>query len=74
MKLTDFGWLTRLHPAFVSILDEMRYGRLSKKTVAVLSSLKREIKYEDGIAPTELSVRVYAVFEDLRTTDYLLCL
>jgi ATP-dependent DNA helicase PIF1 len=41
-------------PAFVSVLDEMRYGRLSKKNAALLASLHRPIVYEDGIAPTEL--------------------
>lgn len=41
-------------PAFVSLLDEMRYGRLSPKNAALLASLSRPIAYEDGIAPTEL--------------------
>ena len=41
-------------PAFVDMLNEMRFGRLSQKSIAKFRSLSREIVYEDGINATEL--------------------
>ena len=48
---------------FVDMLNEMRFGRLSSKSIRKFSSLSREIKYDDGMMATEL----YAA-------HYLLCL
>jgi ATP-dependent DNA helicase PIF1 len=36
------------------MLNEMRYGTLSPKSIARFQQLSREIMYEDGIGPTEL--------------------
>lgn len=41
-------------PRFVKILNEMRHGLLSPESVRILSTLNREVKYEDGITPVEL--------------------
>lgn len=43
-------------PEFVDMLNEMRFGRLSDKSIAKFKSLSREIIYEDGLGATELSV------------------
>jgi ATP-dependent DNA helicase PIF1 len=36
------------------MLNEMRFGRLSRKSIAKFMSLSREIIYDDGLGPTEL--------------------
>lgn len=36
------------------MLNEMRFGRLSTKSVAKFKALSRTIDYEDGLGPTEL--------------------
>lgn len=36
------------------MLNEMRFGRLTPKSIAKFRSLSREIQYEDGLGPTEL--------------------
>jgi len=41
----------------VDMLNEMRYGTLSQKSIARFRQLSREIIYEDGIGPTELFPR-----------------
>ena len=41
-------------PEFVDMLNEMRFGRLSQKSIAKFRSLGREIVYEDGLGATEL--------------------
>lgn len=38
------------------MLNEMRFGRLSNKSIARWKSLSREVEYKDGINATELSV------------------
>lgn len=38
------------------MLNEMRYGTLSQKSIAKFKMLSREIIYEDGLGPTELWV------------------
>ena len=43
-------------PEFVDMLNEMRFGRLSDRSIAKFKSLSREIIYEDGLGATELSV------------------
>ncbi|KAF5362473.1 hypothetical protein D9756_002301 [Leucocoprinus leucothites] len=42
---------------FVDMLNEMRFGRLSSKSIAKFRSLSRNIVYEDGLGPTELFPR-----------------
>ncbi|GLB43418.1 putative DNA-dependent ATPase and 5'-3' DNA helicase required for the maintenance of both mitochondrial and nuclear genome stability [Lyophyllum shimeji] len=42
---------------FVEMLNEMRFGRLSAKSIAKFRSLSREIEYEDGLTATELFPR-----------------
>lgn len=39
---------------FVDMLNEMRFGRLSHKSIAKFKSLSRPIEYEDGMGATEL--------------------
>lgn len=39
---------------FIDMLNEMRFGRLTSKSIAKFQSLSREIVYEDGLAATEL--------------------
>ena len=41
---------------FVDMLNEMRYGELSDRSIKRFESLSRDILYEDGIQPTELCV------------------
>ena len=36
------------------MLNEMRFGRMTQKSIALFKSLSREVHYEDGIAATEL--------------------
>lgn len=36
------------------MLNEMRFGRLSQKSIAMFKSLSRPIMYDDGLAATEL--------------------
>lgn len=38
------------------MLNEMRFGRLSAKSILKFRSLSRDIIYEDGLGPTELYV------------------
>ncbi|KAI0374521.1 hypothetical protein BV20DRAFT_936111, partial [Pilatotrama ljubarskyi] len=40
--------------AFVDMLNAMRFGRLDAKTTAEFRKLSREVRYDDGIEPTEL--------------------
>ncbi|KAJ8489347.1 hypothetical protein ONZ51_g2972 [Trametes cubensis] len=44
-------------PEFVDMLNEMRFGRLSDRSIAKFKSLSREIIYEDGLGATELFPR-----------------
>ena len=39
------------------MLNEMRYGELSQRSVERFKSLDREIIYEDGVSAAELYVR-----------------
>lgn len=41
---------------FVDMLNEMRFGHLSAKSIDRLKTLSRAIVYHDGILPTELCV------------------
>ena len=41
-------------PEFVNMLNEMRFGELSQKSVAKFKTLSREKGYEDGLGATEL--------------------
>lgn len=42
--------------AFVDMLNEMRFGNLSAKSIQTFKKLSREIEYDDGLGPTELCV------------------
>ncbi|KAF5383613.1 hypothetical protein D9615_003724 [Tricholomella constricta] len=42
---------------FIDMLNEMRFGRLTPKSIAKFRSLSREIDYDDGLAATELFPR-----------------
>ncbi|KAI0923745.1 hypothetical protein AcV5_010527 [Taiwanofungus camphoratus] len=44
-------------PEFVDMLNEMRFGRLTKKSIDKFHNLSREIIYEDGLGATELFPR-----------------
>lgn len=39
---------------FVTMLNEMRFGKMTPDSVRKFASLSRQIKYDDGIEPTEL--------------------
>ena len=41
---------------FVNMLNEMRFGQLSQQSILKFKSLSREIRYDDGMGPTELYV------------------
>ncbi len=43
-------------PEFVDMLNEMRFGRLTDKSIQRFKALSRDIVYEDGLGATELSV------------------
>ncbi|SGY15331.1 BQ5605_C013g07329 [Microbotryum silenes-dioicae] len=42
---------------FIDMLNEMRFGTLSAKSIAIFKSLSRDPNYTDGIDPTELYPR-----------------
>ncbi|KAL0953746.1 hypothetical protein HGRIS_014925 [Hohenbuehelia grisea] len=42
---------------FVDMLNEMRFGRLTERSIAKFRSLSRPVVYEDGLLPTELFPR-----------------
>lgn len=46
--------LTTMIVDFVDMLNEMRFGKLSNKSIAKFKSLSRPIEFDDGIAATEL--------------------
>ncbi|KNZ47580.1 DNA repair and recombination protein pif1 [Puccinia sorghi] len=43
--------------AFVQLLNQVRMGEVSKRTIEIMSSLTKPVKYDDGILPTELYPR-----------------
>ncbi|KAH9081888.1 hypothetical protein EDB83DRAFT_2335387 [Lactarius deliciosus] len=43
--------------AFVDVLNDMRWGKMSKESISKLRQLSRKLVYEDGIEPTELYPR-----------------
>lgn len=43
---------------FVDMLNEMRFGKLTPKSIAKFRSLSRVIEYEDGLNATELCVSI----------------
>ena len=51
LRLKD-AYLSR--SAFVELLNEMRFGRLSEQNRSRLLLLSREVKYSDSVEPTEL--------------------
>lgn len=52
---------------FIDMLNEMRFGRLTKKSIDKFRSLNREIEYEDGLAPTELLVPLVFLWQFMLT-------
>jgi ATP-dependent DNA helicase PIF1 len=46
--------LHALIQAFVDMLNEMRFGGVSPKTVRIFKGLSRDVHYVDGVEPTEL--------------------
>ncbi len=52
--LGDNGLLSNPVVEFVDILNEMRFGQLSEASIAKFKSLSRAIRYDDGVAATEL--------------------
>ena len=40
--------------AFVDMLNRMRFGEMDAGTIKAFRNLSREVKYDDGISPTEL--------------------
>ena len=50
----DTGPRADYHQAFVDMLNEMRFGTLSSKSIESFKRLSRSIEYEDGLVPTEL--------------------
>lgn len=44
----------RVIAAFVDMLNEMRFGRMSQASIKAFSQLVRPLPEDDGIAPTEL--------------------
>jgi hypothetical protein len=42
------------HQAFVDMLNEMRFGTLSSKSIQSFKRLSRSIEYEGGLVATEL--------------------
>jgi len=40
--------------AFVELLNEMRFGKLSEQNKSRLGVLSRQVKYTDSVEPTEL--------------------
>jgi hypothetical protein len=42
------------HQAFVDMLNEMRFGTLSSKSIQSFKQLSRSIEYAGGLVPTEL--------------------
>lgn len=48
--------LTYLIVEFVDMLNEMRFGCLTQRSISKFKSLSREIVYDDGLGPTELQV------------------
>jgi len=47
------------------MLNEMRFGNLSRASIAKFRSLSRNIDYNDGIGPTELYLLCFHDFHDL---------
>lgn len=39
---------------FVSLLEEMRFGRMTRHSIELLQSLQRPVQYNDGIDPVEM--------------------
>lgn len=52
LALTDDVGIT----GFIDMLNEMRFGTLSKESIETFRTLHRDPNYTDGIDPTELYV------------------
>jgi hypothetical protein len=52
--LTGVPFIQQDSSEFVDMLNEMRFGKLSAKSIAKFKSLSRPIEYEDGLEATEL--------------------
>lgn len=56
---------------FVDMLNEMRFGKLSPKSIQKFYSLSREIQYEDGLGATELSA-IFLSLQSVHLTSFSL--
>ena len=54
-----FRGCERIIPVFISILSEMRQGRLREDHMQLLKGLSRPLSYDDGIQPSELWVILF---------------
>lgn len=62
-KLTHLNWMVIVYfilflVAFVQLLNQVRMGEVSKRTIEIMASLTKPVKYDDGILPTELFVNL----------------
>lgn len=53
------------------MLNEMRFGRLTAKSIAKFKQLSREVKYEDGLGATELCVHLNHLPKKILTWSFL---
>lgn len=44
------------------MLNEMRFGTLSQKSIQKFKALSRDIIYEDGLGPTELCADLISTY------------
>lgn len=51
-----------MYVAFVDILNSMRFGEMGPDAIRRLQQLSRNIRYDDGIMPTDLCVRQLLIF------------
>lgn len=57
--------------AFVDLLNDMRFGKLSEQSKSRLTALSRQVKYTDSVEPTELYV--WAAFLGKRSPYFWFC-
>lgn len=56
---------------FVDMLNEMRFGRLTQKSISKFRSLQRPIESDDGVSATELYVAVSLGIYSIPQTTYV---
>jgi hypothetical protein len=57
--------------AFVDLLNELRMGVVSKETEKIMAAKKEEVKYNDEILPTELSVPRSSLCDTLHSLHFV---